>query len=153
VEIKLPENFLLIKRSDIDSTAFYNVEGRHDKPDCITSNCVFFYILPLIPYSYGVDVLFILWIYTQSVGLLGQVIGPSQGLFLNTGQHKHRINTHQTSIREVGFEPTITASERTKTVHASDRSASVRASEDSSCPRPLGYRDRLASERAKTVHA
>jgi hypothetical protein len=30
---------------------------------------------------------------------------------------------------------------------------SVRASEDSSCFRPLGYRDRLASERAKTVHA
>jgi hypothetical protein len=31
--------------------------------------------------------------------------------------------------------------------------ASVRASEDSSCLRPLDYRDRLASERAKTVHA
>jgi hypothetical protein len=30
---------------------------------------------------------------------------------------------------------------------------SVRASEDSSCLRPLGYCDRLASERAKTVHA
>jgi hypothetical protein len=29
----------------------------------------------------------------------------------------------------------------------------VRASEDSSCLRPLGYRDGLASERAKTVHA
>jgi hypothetical protein len=30
---------------------------------------------------------------------------------------------------------------------------SVRASEDSSCHRPRGYCDRLASERAKTVHA
>jgi hypothetical protein len=29
----------------------------------------------------------------------------------------------------------------------------VRVSEDSSCFRPLGYRDRLATERAKTVHA
>jgi hypothetical protein len=29
----------------------------------------------------------------------------------------------------------------------------VRASEDSLCLSPLGYRDRLASERAKTVHA
>jgi hypothetical protein len=29
----------------------------------------------------------------------------------------------------------------------------LRASEDSSCLTPLGYRDRLASERAKTVHA
>jgi hypothetical protein len=28
----------------------------------------------------------------------------------------------------------------------------VRGSEDSSCLRPLGYCDRLASERAKTVH-
>jgi hypothetical protein len=28
-----------------------------------------------------------------------------------------------------------------------------RASEDSSYLKPLGYRDRLASERAKTVHA
>jgi hypothetical protein len=35
-----------------------------------------------------------LWIYTQSVGLLGGLIGPSQGLYLNTGQHKHRINAH-----------------------------------------------------------
>jgi hypothetical protein len=33
------------------------------------------------------------------------------------------------------------------------RPASVRESEDSSCLRPRGYRDRLASERAKTVHA
>jgi hypothetical protein len=30
---------------------------------------------------------------------------------------------------------------------------SIRASEDSSCLRSRGYRDRLASERAKTVHA
>jgi hypothetical protein len=37
----------------------------------------------------------------------------------------------------VGFETTVPAC----------------ASEDSSCLRPLGYRDRLASERAKTVHA
>jgi hypothetical protein len=29
----------------------------------------------------------------------------------------------------------------------------IRASEDNSCIRPLGYRDWLASERAKTVHA
>jgi hypothetical protein len=29
----------------------------------------------------------------------------------------------------------------------------VRASEDCSCLRPRGYRDRLGSERAKTVHA
>jgi hypothetical protein len=65
---------------------------------------------------------FSFWIYTQSVGLLGRVIGPSQGRYLNTGQHKH---THQTSMPRVGFEPTITASERAETVHALDGSANV----------------------------
>jgi hypothetical protein len=30
--------------------------------------------------------------FSQTVGLLGRVISPSQGLYLNTGQHKHRIN-------------------------------------------------------------
>jgi hypothetical protein len=38
----------------------------------------------------------------QTVGLLGRGISPSQGLYPNTGQHKHRINarthTHQTSM-------------------------------------------------------
>jgi hypothetical protein len=63
--------------------------------------------------------LFSFLIYSQSVGLLERVISSSQGLYLNTGQHKHRINTytHQT--------PTITASERAKTVHALHRSATV----------------------------
>jgi hypothetical protein len=38
--------------------------------------------------------------FSQTVGLLGRVISPSQGRCLNTGQHKHRINayTHQTSM-------------------------------------------------------
>jgi hypothetical protein len=37
-------------------------------------------------------------IVLQTVGLFGRVISSSQGLYLNTGQHKHRINTytHQT---------------------------------------------------------
>jgi hypothetical protein len=33
------------------------------------------------------------WSFLQTVGLLGRVISLSQGLYLNTGQHKHRINT------------------------------------------------------------
>jgi hypothetical protein len=33
-------------------------------------------------------------IYTQSVGLLGQGISLSQGRYLHTGQHKHRIKAH-----------------------------------------------------------
>jgi hypothetical protein len=65
--------------------------------------------------------------FTQTVGLLGRVIRPSRGLYLNTGQHKHRINayTHRTSMLWVGFEPTIPASERAKAVHTLDRAATV----------------------------
>jgi hypothetical protein len=33
--------------------------------------------------------------FSQSVGLLGRAISPSQGRYLNTGQHKHRINAHR----------------------------------------------------------
>jgi hypothetical protein len=84
-------------------------------------------------------VLFLHWLYSplgpwpllsvslQTVGLLGRVVSSSQGLYLNTGQHKNRINTytHQISMSCLGLEPTISASERAKTVHALDRSATV----------------------------
>jgi hypothetical protein len=45
--------------------------------------------------------------FLQTVGLLGRVNRPSQGHYLYTGQHKHRINTyiHQTSMPLVAFEP------------------------------------------------
>jgi hypothetical protein len=63
-----------------------------------------------------------LWFFSfviilQKVGLLGRLISSSQGLYLNTEQHKHRINTYtyQTSMLCVGFEPVIPASERVKT--------------------------------------
>jgi hypothetical protein len=39
--------------------------------------------------------LFSFLIYTQSVGLLGRGISPSQGGYLHTEQHKHRINAHK----------------------------------------------------------
>jgi hypothetical protein len=35
--------------------------------------------------------------FTESVGLLGRVISPSQGRYLHTGQHKHRTNGHKHS--------------------------------------------------------
>jgi hypothetical protein len=75
--------------------------------------------------------LFSFMIILQTVGLLGRVISSSQGLYLNTGQHKDRINTytHQTSMPCVGFETTIPASERVKSVHALDRSAIVTGNE------------------------
>jgi hypothetical protein len=77
---------------------------------------------PLIFFSFTVIL--------QTVGLLGRVISLPQGLYLNTAQHKHRINTYiyQTSMPCVGFEPTIPTSERAKTVHALDRSAIVTGS-------------------------
>jgi hypothetical protein len=94
--------------------------------------------------------------FSQTVGLLGRVISPSQGRYLNTGQHKHRINTYtyQTSIPWVGFERTIPVSELVKTIHALDRAATVAGSERAKTVHAL---DRAAtvtgSERTKTVHA
>jgi hypothetical protein len=66
-------------------------------------------------------------ILSQTVGLLGLVISPSQGRYLNTGQHNHRISayTYKTSMPWMGFEPTFPAPERAKTVHASDGAATV----------------------------
>jgi hypothetical protein len=65
--------------------------------------------------------------FSQTVGLIGRVISPSQGRYLNTGQHKHKINAyiHQTSMPRVECEPTSPASERAKTVHALDRTAAM----------------------------
>jgi hypothetical protein len=62
--------------------------------------------------------------FTQTVRLLGWVISPSQGRYLNKGQHERRTNAH-TDMPWVGFEPTIPAFERTKTVHTLDRAAIV----------------------------
>jgi hypothetical protein len=67
-------------------------------------------------------------IFTQTVGLLGRVISPSQGSYLHTGQHRHRINAH-TDIHALSGIRT--------------HDPSVRASEDSSCFRKRGYCDRL----------
>jgi hypothetical protein len=54
-------------------------------------------------------------------------MSPSQGLCINTGQNKHRINayTHQTPMPWVGFEPTIPASRQAKTAHPLDHAATV----------------------------
>jgi hypothetical protein len=60
------------------------------------------------------------------VGLLERVISSTQGLYLNTGQHRQNKHIHIANIHAfVGFEPTIPGSERAKTVHALDRSATV----------------------------
>jgi hypothetical protein len=66
--------------------------------------------------------------YTQTVGLLGPVISPSQDLCLHTEQQNHRINLHNIHIH---------ASSRIRT-----HDTSVRASKDGSCLRPRGRCDR-----------
>jgi hypothetical protein len=67
--------------------------------------------------------LFSFVIYSQSVWLLRRVISLSQGLYLNAGQHKYRINTY------------------THQILWNSNPASERASEDSSCLRPRGHCD------------
>jgi hypothetical protein len=69
-------------------------------------------------------------ICTRAVGLLERVISSSQGLYLNTRQHKHR-KTHIHTIEH----PCPQGGIRT-------RSDGLRAIEDCSCLRPLDYRDR-----------
>jgi hypothetical protein len=48
-------------------------------------------------------------LFGQLVGLLGRVIGPTQGLYLHTGQHNTEKRGH-TSMPRVGFEPSVRAS-------------------------------------------
>jgi hypothetical protein len=43
--------------------------------------------------------------------------------YLDTGEHKHENKRTQTSMPQVGFEPTAAVFERAKTVHALDRAA------------------------------
>jgi hypothetical protein len=66
------------------------------------------------------------YIHTQTVGLLGRVISPSQDRYVHTGQHKHRINAN-TDMHSLNGLRTY--------------GPSVRASEGSSCLRPCGHCD------------
>jgi hypothetical protein len=72
----------------------------------------------------GLGSFFSFLFYIQSVGLLGRRISPSQGRYLHTEQHKHRINAHR-HVSRVGFEPTIPVIEQAKTVHALDLAGTV----------------------------
>jgi hypothetical protein len=55
-----------------------------------------------------------------TIDRIGREIGPSQGWYLRTEQHKQNKRT-QTSMPRVGFEPTTPAFELAKTIHALDR--------------------------------
>jgi hypothetical protein len=71
-------------------------------------------------------------IYSQSVGLLGREISSLQGLYLNTGQHKHRIDAHTPNIHAISE------------IRTHDHGLWV--SEYSLCLRPLCYCDWLILE-------
>jgi hypothetical protein len=70
----------------------------------------------------------------QSVGLLGRVISSPQGLYLNANTDKR---THNTNTKHP----------------CSEWDSNTRSRRQRERLRPRGYCDRLASERAKTVHA
>jgi hypothetical protein len=63
--------------------------------------------------------------FTQTVGLLGRVVSPSQGRYLHTKATQTQNKRTQTTMPRVGFEPTIPSPERTKTVYASDSTITV----------------------------
>jgi hypothetical protein len=67
--------------------------------------------------------------FSQTVGLIGRVNSLSQGHCLNTGRHKHRINT--LNIHALGGIRT--------------HDPSIQTTEDSTWLRPRGYCDRLSS--------
>jgi hypothetical protein len=67
-------------------------------------------------------------LFTQTIGLFGRGISPSQGLCLHAGQHKHRINAYTDFHALSGI--------RT-------HDPSVRASEDSPRLRPRDHYDRM----------
>jgi hypothetical protein len=51
-------------------------------------------------------------IYTQPVGLLGRWINQSQGCYLHTEQHEHRINAHTQSLSGIRtHDPRVRAGE------------------------------------------
>jgi hypothetical protein len=64
-------------------------------------------------------------LFTQSVGLLGRGISPSQGRYLHTEQHRHRINAHRRPRLKWNSNPLSQCFERAKAVHTSDRAATV----------------------------
>jgi hypothetical protein len=90
------------------------------------------------------SICFLIWLYSPLLGLgrlfsffifytvgrtLGRVISLTQGRSLHTGQHI------QTSIPQLGFEPTIPVFERAKTVHALDGAAIVIGLSNSDVPK------------------
>jgi hypothetical protein len=91
-----------------------------------SSTCLSIALQPL----WTLTAFFCFLIYTQSVGLLGWGMCLSQGRYLHTDQHTHRINVHTGIHALIGIQT---------------HDPSVRAGEDGSCLSPRGHCDRLHS--------
>jgi hypothetical protein len=76
----------------------------------------------------GIFFIFVIF-FSQTVGLLGRVISPSQGRYLQTGQLKQNKRIYTTNFHALSEIRT--------------HNPSVRADEDGSCLRPHGHCDRL----------
>jgi hypothetical protein len=60
----------------------------------IANEWIFYYNYGYAAVCWALAAFPVSWSYTQSVGLLGQVISPLQGRYLHTEQHTHRKNAH-----------------------------------------------------------
>jgi hypothetical protein len=86
--------------------------------------------MALQPYVVPWPLLHFCNLFTQSVELLGRMFSPSQGRYLHTRQHKHRINVHTSDIHALsGIRTHDPEFERAKTVHVLDRAATVTGSD------------------------
>jgi hypothetical protein len=101
---------------------------------------LFFLSVPLLPFSYGVEV----FRFSLVLCTIGRTPWMSDRLVAGP-LPKYKTTQIQNKYTHT---PNIHARSGIQT-----HENSVRASEDSSCLRPRGYSDRLASEREKTVHA
>jgi hypothetical protein len=75
--------------------------------------------------------------FSQTVGLLGRVISPSQDRYLHTGKDKQNKRIHTRNIHGLSGIQT--------------HDPSVRASEDSTCLRPRDYCDRETYKSAACI--
>jgi hypothetical protein len=91
---------------------------------CMSAGLSIYLSMALHPFLVPWPIFQFLDLFRQSVELLGRGISSSQGRYLYTVQHKQNKRT-QTSMSQMGFEPTIPVFERAKTVHDLDRTATV----------------------------
>jgi hypothetical protein len=74
--------------------------------------------------------------FSHKVGLLGRVISPSQGRYLNTGQQKHRINESAHAHTHTHTHTHTPNTHALSGIRTHD--PSVRASEEGSCTAVTG---------------